>query len=205
MSQQKPYRNEDDIYKKKLFYDNGIQFKEVKGRMTKEYVPPTPVLMSHANQALQSSAGMVQRGTSHYTLTLTFLFSSKKEYADWLQYIGSTHKFYDEKGTIYIGVVNGNLDIRAVEQESKYLVSVQLIMIRKQDFEFRHKAPFIDIDTHWAKTYIDELQQRGLISVYNSAGEEVQYFRPETYIDRAQTVTFLTRTYKYLNKILRGY
>lgn len=205
MSQQKPYRNEDDKYKKKLFYDNGLRFVEVKGKMTNDYTPPTPVMMSHANQAIQSSAGLVQRGTSYYTVTITLLFYSKKEYADWLQYIGSTHKFYDEKGSIFLGVVHGDIDIKTVEQESKYLVTVPFIMIKKQDFEFRHKAPFIDIEGHWAEKYIDEMQQRGLISVYDSAGEEVQYFRPEVHLTRAEAVTFLTRTYKYIDKLLRGY
>ena len=205
VAQQKPNKTNDDVFKRKLFYDNGIRFVEVKGRLTGEYRPPTPVLKSHANTTIQSSSGLVSLGTSHYATTLQFLFYSKDEFADWLQYIGSEHKYYDEKGTIYVGVVNGDVDIKSVEQESKYLVTVNLILIRKQDFEFRHQYPFIDIENHWAKTYIDEMQQRGLISTYASDGTPVQYFQPEVWITRAQTTAFMTRAYKYIEKILRGY
>jgi S-layer homology domain len=205
VAQQKPNKTNDDVFKRKLFYDNGIRFVEVKGRLTGEYKPPTPVLKSHANTTIQSSSGLVSLGTSHYVTTLQFLFYSKDEFADWLQYIGAEHKYYDEKGTIYVGVVNGDVDIKSVEQESKYLVTVNLILIRKQDFEFRHQYPFIDIENHWAKTYIDEMQQRGLISTYASDGTPVQYFQPEVWITRAQTTAFMTRAYKYIEKILRGY
>lgn len=205
VAQQKPNKTNDDVFKRKLFYDNGIRFVEVKGRLTGEYRPPTPVLKSHANTTIQSSSGLVSLGTSHYVTTLQFLFYSKDEFADWLQYIGAEHKYYDEKGTIYVGVVNGDVDIKSVEQESKYLVTVNLILIRKQDFEFRHQYPFIDIENHWAKTYIDEMQQRGLISTYASDGTPVQYFQPEVWITRAQTTAFMTRAYKYIEKILRGY
>lgn len=205
MTQQKPSRNADDVFKRKLFYDNGIKFVQVRGRLTGEYTPPTPTMKSHANTTIQSSSGLVQRGTAHYNITLQFLFSSKKEYTDWLQFIGAEHKYYDEKGTIYLGVVSGELQVQPVEQESKYLVTVTLIMVKKQDFEFRHKAAFIDIDGHWAEKYIDEMQQRGLISVYGTDGQAVQYFRPEVYLTRAQMVAFVTRTYKHIDKILRGY
>lgn len=205
MSQQKPGKSNDDVYKRKLFYDNGIKFVQVRGRMTGEYKPPSPTVMSTVNPTVQSSAGLVNKGTSYYSTTMQFLFASKEEYADWLQYIGAEHKYYDEKGTIYVGIVNSDLDIQAVEQESKYLITVNLAVIRKQDYEYRHQYPFIDIENHWAEQYIDEMQQRGLISTYDPNATEVQYFQPETWIDRAQTVAFMTRTYKHIEKILRGY
>lgn len=205
MSQQKPHRSADERYKRKLFYDNGIKFVEVKGRLTGEYKPPTPVLRSSVNTTIQSSSGLIQQGTSHYSVTLQILFYSKEDYAEWLQYIGAEHKYYDEKGTIYVGIVNGEPDIKTLEAETKYLVTVNLLMIRKQDFEFRHQYPFIDIEGHWAKQYIDELQQRGLFIVYDHNGDPVQYFRPEVWINRAQTVALLTRAYKHIERILRGY
>lgn len=205
MAQQKPNKTNDDVFKRKLFYDNGIKFVQVRGRLTGEYKPPTPVLKSSINTNLQSSAGMVSQGTAYYTTTLQFLFYSKEEYADWLQFIGAEHKYYDEKGTIYVGVVNGDLDLRTEEFETKYIVSVNLNLIRKQDFEFRHQYPYIDIEDHWAETYIDEMQQRGLIATYDTDGTPVQYFQPEVWITRAQTTTYMTRTYKHIEKILRGY
>lgn len=205
MSQQKPHKTADDVYKRKLFYDNGIKFVPVRGRLTGEYKPPTPVMKAHANTNIQSSSGLVQQGTAHYSVTLQFLFYSKEEFADWLQYIGAEHKYYDEKGTIYVGIVSGELDIKTVEFESKYIITVNLLMTKKQDYEFRHKHSFIDIDGHWAEKYIDEMQQRGLITTYSPDGQPVQYFQPEVWITRAQTVALMTRTYKYIDKILRGY
>lgn len=205
MSQQKPSKTNDDVFKKKLFYDNGIKFVQVRGRMTSEYKPPSPVLKSNVNVNLQSSAGILNKGTSHYVCTVQFLFSSKNEYADWLQFIGAEHKFYDEKGTVYLGVVSSDIDVKTMEFESKYLITASLVLIRKQDFEFRHQYPYIDIEDHWAKNYIDEMQQRGLISTYAHDGSEVQYFQPEVWITRAQTTAFMTRTYKHIEKILRGY
>ena len=121
MTQQNTFHSEDSKYKKKLFYDNGIRFTEVHAKLITEYSPPTPSLKSSVNQTLSSSAGLVQNGTSHYNTTLTLLFYSKKEFADWLQYIGSQHKYYDEKGTIYIGVVTGQPDIKTAEMETKYI------------------------------------------------------------------------------------
>lgn len=205
MTQQNPYLSEDQVYKKRLFYDNGLRFVEVKGRIVNEYKPPTPVMKSHANSVLQSSAGLVQGGTSHYTATLILLFYSKKEYADWLQFIGAEHKYYDEKGTIYVGVVNGEPDVKTAEQETKYFVTVNLLLVRKQEIENRHRSPFIDTAGHWAEPYINDLQERGLISVYDYNGDELQYFRPEDHLIRSEGAAFVMRAYRLLDKLLRGY
>lgn len=205
MTQQNTFFSEDNMYKKKLFYDNGLRYVEVKGRIVNDYKPPAPVMKSHANATLNGSAGLVQGGTSHYTTTLTLLFYSKKEFADWLQFIGAEHKYYDEKGTIYIGIVNGEPDIRAVEQESKYLVTVNLLLVRKQDFDYRSISPFIDIGGHWAEQYIKDMQERGLISVYDYNGDPVQYFRPEDHLTRGEGAAFLMRTFRFIDKLLRGY
>ena len=205
MTQQKPGQTNDGVYKRRLFYDNGIRFVQVRGRLTGEYKPPSPVLKSSINQNVQSSAGLVSQGTSYYSVTMQFLFSSKDDYADWLQCIGAEHKYYDEKGTIYVGIVSGDLDIQSVEQETKYLVTVNLAMIRKQDFEYRNEDPYIDIENHWAQEYINEMHQRGIISAYHSDGTEIQYFNPERWITRAHTTAFITRVYKHIEKILRGF
>lgn len=205
MSQQNTFYSEDHVYKRRLFYDNGLRFVEVKGRMVNDYKPPTPVMKSHANSVLQSSAGLVQGGTSHYLVTVTLLFYSKKEFADWMQFIGAEHKYYDEKGSIYVGVVNGEPDIKTVEQQTKYLVSVNFLMIRKQEFEFRHQSPFIDTAGHWAEQYINDMQARGLITVYDYNGDAVQYFRPEDHLLRSEGAAFLLRTYRLIDKLLRGY
>lgn len=206
MTQQNTLFSEDRIYKKKLFYDNGLRFVEVKARLINEYKPPTPVLKAHVNQTLSSSAGLVQQGTSHYNATLTLLFYSKKEYADWLQFIGSTHKYYDEKGTVYIGIVTGEPEIKPVEMETKYIITIGLALIRKQDFEYRYQTEFIDIKGHWAEEYIKEMTQRGLVATdWYSDGEAVAYFRPDEPVTRAEGITFIMRTYRLIDKLLRGF
>lgn len=205
MTQQNTFYSEDNVYKRRLFYDNGLRFVEVKGRMVNDYKPPTPVMKSHANSVLQSSAGLVQGGTSHYVLTVTLLFYSKKEYADWIQYIGAEHKYYDEKGSVYVGIANGEPDIKTVEQETKYLVSVGFLMIRKQEFEYRHQSPFIDMGGHWAESYASDLQEKGIIAVYDYNGDPVQYFKPEEHLKRSEGAAFLLRSFRLLDKLLRGY
>ncbi|OBR67744.1 glycoside hydrolase family 18 [Paenibacillus oryzae] len=206
MTQQNPLLSEDSVYKKKLFYDNGIRFTEVKARLIREYKPPTPVLKTQVNQTLAASAGLVQNGTSHYMATLTLLFYSKKEYAEWLQYIGSQHKYYDEKGTIYTGIVSGEPDVQTAEMETKYLVTIGMNLVRKQEFEYRYKTEFIDTDAHWAKTHIEDMQKRGLVATnWEGDGESVAYFRPDEAATRAETITFLMRTYRFADKLLRGY
>ncbi|MGG1263852.1 S-layer homology domain-containing protein [Brevibacillus laterosporus] len=205
MTQQNTYNSEDNVYKKRIFYDNGLKFVEVKGRIVMDYKPPTPVMKSHANSTIQSPSGLIQGGTAHYTMTLTMLFYSKKEFADWLQFIGAEHRFYDEKGSIYTGIVNGEPDIRTVEQESKYLVSVNFLLVRKSEFEFRHQAPYVDLGGHWSEQYVTDLQEKGLITVYDYNGDAIQYFRPEEHLIRSEAAAFLLRTFRHLDKLLRGY
>lgn len=206
MTQQNVILNEDSIYKKKLFYDNGIGYQQVQAKLITEYKPPAPTMKSQVNQTLTSSAGMIQAGTSHYMATITLLFYSKKEYADWLQFVGSQHKYYDEKGTVYVGVVVGEPDIKTAEMETKYIVTVELALIRKQDFEYRYTTNFLDIEDHWAKDYINEMQQMGLVATnWSSDGSNVDYFRPNDPITRSESVTLLMRSYRYIDKLLRGY
>ncbi len=206
MTQQNTITNEDSVYKKKLFYDNGKEFTKVESKIINEYKPPTPVTKSHANQTIMSSSGLVQSGTAHYTATLTLLFYSKKEYADWIQYIGAQHKYYDEKGSVYVGIVEGSPDVRTAEMETKYMVSVNFLFIRKQDFEYRYESNFLDTEGHWAEKYITEMQEMGLVTTaWSSDGTDVEYFRPNDPITRAETISLMMRAYRYMDKLLRGF
>ncbi len=205
MSQQSMNSGPDSVYRKRLFYDNGIRFKEVKARLIQEYKPPTPVMKTNVNTVLQGASGLVGQGTSHYTATVSMLFYSKEDYACWLHFIGAEHKYYDEKGAIFVGLISGEPAVQTAEQETKYMVSINLILIRKQEFEFRKKAPFLDTSGHWAEKYIDEMQQRGLLSTYDTDGQEIQLFRPDSILTRAEGTALLTRAYRYIDRLLRGY
>lgn len=195
----------DNEYKKKLYYHDGIGFKEVRCRFTSQYDAPTPYLKSGISLNLQGSAGLVSKGTSYYTTNLQMLFYSKEDMAKWLQYVGAEHKFYDEKGTVYIGVVTESPDIETIQQESKYLVGITLTMVKKQHFQVERTNPFVDLDGHWAKEYIKEMHQLGVINHVSSTGEDIMYFNPENFGTRAHMVSFVTRTHRYMDRILRGY
>jgi hypothetical protein len=205
LSQQNVSSGADSVYRKKLFYDNGIRFKEIKARLINEYKPPTPVTKTNVNTTLQGASGLVGQGTSHYTATVSMLFYSKEDYASWLLFVGAEHKYYDEKGSIFLGLISGEPTVQTAEQETKYMVSINLILIRKQEFELRKKVPFTDTPGHWAEKYIDEMQQRGLVSTYDQDGQEVQLFRPDSVLTRAEGTTLLTRSYRYIDRLLRGY
>lgn len=205
MPQQRPYSSEDDVYKKRLFYDNGIRYIEVPGKFVNDYKPPVPKMKSHANETLQSPSGLVQSGTAHYTTSLTLLFYSKKEYADYLQFIGSQHKYYDEKGTIYIGVIDGDPEVSSLEMHTKYMLTVNLLLIRKSEFEVRSMENYIDTAGHWAEQYVNDMKERNLITVYGYNGDFVQYYRPEDQILRGEAASMILRSFKYLDKVLRGF
>ncbi|AET59736.1 hypothetical protein HPL003_14925 [Paenibacillus terrae HPL-003] len=205
MTQQSPHKSEDMVYKKRLFYDNGIRFVEVKAKLINEYKPPAPNLKSYVHETFSHSAGLVNRGTSHYSATLTLLFYSKKEYADWLSFIGSEHKYYDEKGTIYLGIVTGQPDIQTAEMETKYIIQVQMSLIRKQSDDSHSKSQFMDLKGHWASSYIEEMEQRGMVTIHAAEGEDSPYFRPDESCTRAEGITFLMRSYRYVDRILRGH
>lgn len=205
MSQQRPSSTADNTYKRVLFYYNGQEYMPVRGRATGDYTPPSPYLKTGVNVNLQASAGLVGKGTAYYTTSIQYLMYSKEETADWLQYIGAEHKYYDEKGTLYLGIVTGEPEIEAIQQETKYMVKVNLTLIRKQDFDRKKTHDFIDIDDSWAKGYIEEMQAKGVITTYGVSGEPVYYFQPERYGSRAHMVAFIARTYRHIDRILRGY
>lgn len=205
MTQIQPSWTADNEYKKKLFYHDGIDYREVRCRFTSDYEPPAPFMKTGINMNIQASAGLVGKGTAYYTLSLKMLFYSKEDMAKWLQYVGAEHKFYDEKGTIYLGVVTDSPAVETIQQETKYFVTVTLTMVKKQDFQIEREHGFIDIGDHWAREYIDEMVKIGAIDIHNNNGTKTQYFQPDEYGSRAHLVLFLTRTYRHMDRILRGY
>jgi hypothetical protein len=205
MTQQQINFSEDKKYKRMLFCHNGIRFNEVNARQVTEYKPPTPVVKTSSNATIQGTSGLVSNGTSHYTASLSMLFYSKKDYADWLQYIGSQHKYYDEKGSIFLGVVGGEPDIKTLEAESKYLITVPFLFIKKHEFSNDNEHDFIDTNNHWAKQYIDDMANIGVVSSYGIDGEKIIEFRPNNTTTRAESVALIIRAKKHIDMILRGF
>lgn len=203
MTQQNVNINENNTYKRKLFFDNGIRYIEVKAKHVNDYIPPTPSIKTQLNPVIFGTAGLVGQGISHYTMQETLLFYNKSDFAQWLQFIGTKHKYYDEKGSIFYGLVTGEPQIQTMEAQTKYMVTCSFILIKKQEEEYKH-ARYLDVNGHWAETYINEMQDRNLIKSFDDQGNEIQYFIPDEKSNRAEICEYLVNTYRYVESILRG-
>jgi hypothetical protein len=201
MPQQYVYGSPNDKYKLKLFVDTGVNFMEVNCKIVKPYTPPTPQPNVKELKTVNAPSHINNFGISSYKVTLNLLFSDKVSYSEYLMYVGWTHKFYDEKGAMYLGSVE-TIKTTVYEANRKYVVEIDLIMVKKDAYKDKNRFEFIDIGGHWAEKDIEEMANLGLISVIQSNGEPVLYFRPNAYITRAEFITFLNRTRRLLEQII---
>lgn len=202
MSQQRPFGSPNEKYKKKLFVDTGMGFKEVKARIIEPYTSPSPKMKSVAQEVTQGPAHLSNLGVSHYQVTLNLLFNDKASFHDYMMYVGWTHKFYDERGNIFLGSVE-SVKPKAVEASRRYKVEVSLVLIKKDEYDKKNLFKFQDIDNDWAKADIEEMANLGLITVMTVDGEPVLYFRPRDFTTRAEFVVFLNRTRRLLERFFR--
>ena len=205
MSRQKPYVNsweDDQRYKKILFVDVGMDFKKVNARVIEPYMPPAPMAKTAKLDVLEGPSHLHHSGISAYKSTFGLLFPDRISYVEYMAYVGSTHKFYDERGQIYTGVVE-DLRPRAVEANQRYVVDVTLILIKKDQYDRKDYYKFQDIEGHWAEDQIGEMANLGLLAVTTVDGEPVLYYRPEDFITRGEFVAMLNRTRRLLEKVLR--
>lgn len=207
MTQQYTHGEASDRYKKRLFVNVGREYKEVKAKIIEPYTPPTPVLKTREQAVLSSPSYIFNRGISSYKAQLRLLFDNKNDFAEYLMYSVSTHKFYDEKGAIYLGAAEA-IRPKAVEASRRYVVEVDLILVKKDAYDHKKLSQFQDLDgvtgnEHWSKQDIEEMADLGLIAVVTKDGQPVLYFRPNDAATRAEFATFLNRTRKYLENIIR--
>ncbi len=206
MSRQKPYVNplDDDKhkYKKRLFVDVGMEFKEVDAHIVEPYTPPSPVPKVAKIDILDGPSHLHHSGISAYKSTFGLLFLDRRSYVEYMSYIGGAHKFYDERGQIYIGTVD-DVKPRAVEASTRYLLDITLILIKKDQYDKKDFFQFQDIQGHWAEEQISEMANLGTLSVTTVEGDPVLYFRPNDFTTRAEFVAMLNRTRRLLEKILR--
>lgn len=207
MSQQYPFGNANDKYKKKLFVDTGQGFMEVKARIIEPYTSPSPQFNSKEIRIINAPSHFHATGISSYKVTLNLLFDTKQDYHDYLIYAGFTHKFYDEKGHIYLGAVE-SLKADPVEATRRYKVEVTLTLIKKDAYDDKDRFEFQDLvdpdgNPHWAKQDIEEMANLGLIAVITRDGHPVIYFRPNDYITRAEFIAFLNRTRRLVERAIR--
>ena len=208
MPTQYTYGSSKDKYKKKLFIETFNGFVEVGAKIIEPYLAPTPNLNTRELKIINAPSHFQQMGISSYNCSLTLLFKDKAALADYMAYAGWTHKFYDEKGLIYTGPVTG-IKTRPAEASTKFVVEINLILIKKADVEREKEIVFTDLvddDTgnpHWAKEDIEEFARLNIVSSYWSDGSPVLYFRPSEFMTRGELVAAVMRTKRIMEKFLR--
>ncbi len=196
------FDNANERYKRKLFISTGYDFIEVKGRIIEPYAPPTPQLKNQEIKVINAPSHFQQLGIASYKCSLTLLFYDKESYSDYMQFIGWTHKYYDEKGNIYLGSVE-SVKVATKEANTKYAIEITMSLVKKDRIDTKLEIPFQDISGQWFEKDVIEMAQFGLVQMVNIDGTPVLYFKPNAYVTRAEFITFLNRTRRLLDKILR--
>ncbi|WP_426455285.1 S-layer homology domain-containing protein (plasmid) [Paenibacillus sp. S-38] len=212
MPAQYPFGGANDRYKKRLFVESGFEYKEVNCRIIEPYSPPTPQPSLKEIRIINAPSHIQQMGIASYKATLTLLFKDKASYNEYLAFCGWTHKFYDEKGALFLGSMESmkpatvwtynNVDAEQ-DRGRGYKVEVELLLIKKDGYDRKHRFEYQDIEEHWAKTDIEQMADMGLVTVVSVDGTPVLYFRPEAYITRAEFIAFVNRTRRFLERMLR--
>lgn len=202
MTQQYPFGNANDRYKKRLFVETGLNWMEVNAKIVEPYSSPTPQYNNKEIKMINAPSHLQGMGISSYQVRMGLLFPDKQSFADYVAFSGWTHKFYDEKGSIYLGSVT-SIKSKAVEASTRYKVEIDLIMVKKDQYDDQDRFEFQDIEGHWAQNDIEEMSNLGLVTVITRDGQPVLYFRPNDYITRAEFITFLNRTRRLMEQILR--
>ncbi|MGM7682864.1 S-layer homology domain-containing protein [Cytobacillus sp. Hm23] len=204
MPQQFPHGSANDKYKRKLFVDNGFKYEEVKARIIDPYINPVPQPNTKEVKLINAPSHIQQMGLASYKTTLTLLFDKKEDYANYVAFVGWGHKFYDERGAIFIGSVE-SIKANSVEANKRYKVEINLILIKKDQNDHHKKdMKFQDVDqSSWFYTELDELSKLGIVTTYDTSGQPMLYFRPHDNLTRAQLVALMMRTKRLVEKILR--
>lgn len=205
MTQQAAYFNADAKYKKRLFVDAGSEFIEVNARIIEPYSPPEPQLKIKDRTIISGPSTITGQGIASYKCTLRLLFYSRAAYSEYLNYISATHKFYDEKGSIFLGAVESTT--RTVyEAAQKYVVELNLILLKKDSYDKQRRAQFLDLvdpgtlEPLWFANDVQELADIGVTSTINRDGSPVLYYNPDLNVSRAEFVTLLNRTRRWIER-----
>lgn len=205
MSRQNPYisyQEDNQKYKKTLFVDVGLTFEKVNAKIIEPYVPPTPIPKVARLDITNGPSHIHHSGIAVYKTSFSLLFPDRRSYVEYIAYVGGTHKFYDERGQIYIGTVE-DVKPRAVEANRRYILDVSLILVKKDQYDRKDFFKFQDIEGHWAEKDISEMANLGILAVTTVDGEPVLYFRPNDFVTRGEFIALLNRTRRLLEKMLR--
>jgi hypothetical protein len=205
MSRQYPHGSANDRYKKKLFVDTGLEYMEVKARIIEPYGSPVPQPNTKEIKLINAPSHIQQLGLSSYKVTLTLLFETKLDFAEYMGYIGWGHKFYDERGIIYIGAVE-SIKSTPVEATSRYKAEVGLILIKKDQYNHYNQDPVPFQDVNPSVSGYDDLKdfsRLGIISTIDTEGNPVIYFRPGDMLTRAEFASLVMRTKRLIEQVIR--
>jgi len=205
VSRQRPYVNpldDNQKYKKILFVDIGMTFEKVNARIIEPYSPPAPIPKVARLDILEGPSHIHHSGIAVYKTSFSLLFPDRRSYVEYMTYVGSTHKFYDERGQIFVGTVE-DIKPRAIEANRRYVLDVSLILVKKDQYDKKDFFQFQDIEGHWAEDQISEMANLGILAVTTIEGEPVLYFRPNDFVTRGEFVAMLNRTRRLLEKVLR--
>lgn len=190
-------------YKKKLFVQDGLAFSEVDARVVEPYTPPTPITNIARLDVNNGPSHIHHGGVAAYKISFGLLFPDRMSYVTYMANISNVHKFYDERGQIFTGVAE-EVKPRVVETNRRYLVDISLLVIKKDSYDLKDFYEFQDIEGHWAESQIAEMSNLGLLAVITKDGDPVLSFRPNDVISRAEFLTILNRTRRYLERMIRG-
>lgn len=203
MTQVAPYGTAGDKYRRVLYFHNGIEFEEVGGALIEPYSPPQPQIDVKELKILNAPAHIHQMGISSYKSEITLLFKGKDKYTRYVNYIDKLHKFTDEQGNIWLGVVEGTPKVTKYESFNKYVIELSFIFERKAGWEIEREVYFQDLDNMYGKEDVIEMAKLGLVATKTYDGQPVLYFAPADYMTRAEVTKVLNGTRKWLERALR--
>lgn len=201
MTQQYIYGNPNDKYKKKLFVDNGLDYQEVRARIIEPYGSPVPQPNTKELKIINAPSHLQSFGLSSYKVTLTLLFEDKISYAEYMALLGWGHKFYDERGVIYVGAVD-SVKATPIEANSRFKVELGLILVKKDQID-HHKQlhQFQDVFSHFED--VDTLTRLGVIDAYTKTGDPILYLFPGASLTRGSFAIWLMRTKRLIEQMIR--
>ncbi len=208
MTQQQYVGDANHFYRKQLFIHNGSTFTEVQGRLINPYVPPTPQFKAREIQVIDAPSQLVSKRYASYKCKTGILFNQKNQFSEFVSHASGTIKFYDEKGSIYLGVIE-NIVPAVYEAGSRYTADVDLLLIKKDSYFNQRGHQFqdlLDINSgfpYWFANDVERMAALGIITSITRDGEYVRYFEPNRPITRAELTAFLNRTRRSIEIIIR--
>lgn len=202
MSQQNPSSNEYQFYRRRLFVEGPYGYEEVGARIVEPYSPPSPDYKVSELALLNAPSNFHAMGKASYKITLNLYFTDKRAYNKFWLYSYGQFKYYDEKGSIFVGVIESVAGIQRGEAGRKYIVTINLVAVKKSQSEI-NRDEFVDTNGAQYKSDIDEMALSQLVTIYDRNGYFIETFEPTAKTTRAQFAVFANRTRKFIDRLLR--